>query len=203
MSANSSLQPAAASDVPRKLSNSPPVEVLAMLLLFSVAAWHESVQLSALADSDVWWHLSTGAWILQNHTVPHTGLFSQYPDLPWIASNWLFDVLLAAAYKLVGISALVIFLMAFKVTIAVLMFALEFLACRLAGGYGAILHSRLAGADCLVCCIVRNRVEAPVPHSENGQGASPFLGPVSVSSVGQRGHGVYVRIVRTVLVQCH
>src|SRR5271166_5639834 len=124
MSANSSLQPAAASDVPRKLSNSPPVEVLAMLLLFSVAAWHESVQLSALADSDVWWHLSTGAWILQNHTVPHTGLFSQYPDLPWIASNWLFDVLLAAAYKLVGISALVIFLMAFKVTIAVLMFAL-------------------------------------------------------------------------------
>lgn len=95
-----------------------------MLLLFSVAAWHESVQLSALADSDVWWHLSTGAWILQNHAAPHTGLFSQYPGLPWIASNWFFDVLLAAAYKLMGISAPVILLMAFKVTIAVLLFVL-------------------------------------------------------------------------------
>lgn len=124
MSANSGVHPVAASSIPRKLSNGPPVRVLAMLLLFSVAAWHESVQLSALADSDLWWHLSTGLWILHNHTVPHTGLFSQYPGLPWIASSWLFDVLLAAAYKLMGIRALVLLSMAFKVTIAVLTFML-------------------------------------------------------------------------------
>ena len=72
----------------------------------------------------MWWHLSTGNWILQNHAVPHYGLFSQYSNLPWTDSSWLFDVLLAAAYKLMGLRALPVLLMAFKVAIAVVTFVL-------------------------------------------------------------------------------
>src|SRR5208283_2405802 len=119
MSTNSSVQEEAAANVFRELSNSPPVQGLALLFLFSFGAWYEAVHLSALSDPDVWWHLSTGIWILQNHAVPHTGVFSQYPDLPWVASSWLFDVLLAAAYKLMGLRAFPVLLMAFKVAIAI------------------------------------------------------------------------------------
>ena len=124
MSTNSSVQQVAAPSVFRNLSNSAPVQTLALLLLFSTAAWYEALHLSALANADVWWHLSTGSWILQNHAIPHTGLFSQYADLPWIASSWLFDVLLAATYKVMGLRALPVLLMAFKIAIAVVTFVL-------------------------------------------------------------------------------
>ncbi len=108
----------------RRLRNTAPVQILLLLALFSAAAWYEAVHLSALSGADVWWHLSTGSWILQNHAVPHNGLFSQYADLPWMDSSWLFDVLLGAAYKLMGLRALPVLLMAFKVAIAVVAFAL-------------------------------------------------------------------------------
>jgi hypothetical protein len=100
------------------------VRVLAMLLLFCAAAVYESLHLSSLTDTDVWWHLSTGLWILQNHAVPHSGLFSQYPNLPWIASSWLYDLLLATAYKLLGLRALPVMLMLGKVALAVSAFLL-------------------------------------------------------------------------------
>ncbi len=124
MSTNSSVRQAAVPSELLSVSHSVPVQVAALLLLFTMAAWYESAHLSALADPDVWWHLSTGNWILQNHAVPHYGLFSQYSNLPWTDSSWLFDVLLATAYKSMGLRALPMLLMAFKVTIAVVTFVL-------------------------------------------------------------------------------
>lgn len=124
MSTNSSAREAA---VPSRLLNmslSVPVRMAALLLLFMMAAWYESAHLSALADPDVWWHLSSGNWILQNHAVPHYGLFSQYSNLPWTDSSWLFDVLLAFAFNLMGLRALPVLLMACKVAIAVVTFVL-------------------------------------------------------------------------------
>ena len=97
---------------------------LLLTLLFSAAAGYEAIHLSALFSTDVWWHLRTGLWILQNHTLPRTGLFSQYPNLPWIASSWGYEVLLAAAYKLFGLRAIPIFLMGLRVALAVVTFLL-------------------------------------------------------------------------------
>ncbi len=124
MSTNSAVREVAVPNVFRRLSRGVPVQVAALLLLFTMAAWYEAAHLSALADPDVWWHLSTGNWILQNHAVPHYGLFSQYSNLPWIDSSWLFDVLLASAFKLMGLRALPVLLMMFKVAIAVVTFVL-------------------------------------------------------------------------------
>jgi len=124
MSTNSSVREAAVPGGLLSLSHSVPVQVAALLVLFTTAAWHESAHLSALADPDVWWHLSTGNWILLNHAVPHYGLFSQYSNLPWTDSSWLFDVLLAAAYRFMGLRALPVLLMACKVVIAVVTFVL-------------------------------------------------------------------------------
>lgn len=98
--------------------------LLLLTLLFSAAALYEASHLSALANSDVWWHLRTGLWILQYHAIPHTGLFSQYSDLLWIASSWGYEVLLASAYKLFGLRAIPILLLGLKVALAVVTFAL-------------------------------------------------------------------------------
>ena len=109
---------------PRNAGAAFPVRVLILLLLFSTAAVYEAVHLSSLADADIWWHLSTGIWILQNHAVPHSGVFSQYATLPWIASSWGYDVLLAAAYKVIGLRAVPMTLMVLKVAFAVSAFLL-------------------------------------------------------------------------------
>ena len=123
MSTNSSAREAAVPGLFR-VSHSGPVQVAVLVLLFMMAAWYESAHLSAFADPDVWWHLSTGNWIQQNHALPHYGLFSQSSTLPWTDSSWLFDVLLASVYKLTGLRALPVLLMAFKIAIAVVTFAL-------------------------------------------------------------------------------
>ena len=124
MSTNSSAREAAVPGGLLSVRHSVPVQVAALLLLFTMAAWYESAHLTAFADPDVWWHLSTGNWILQNHAVPQGGLFSQSSTLPWTDSSWLFDVLLAAACKFIGLRALPVLLMAFKVAIAVVTFVM-------------------------------------------------------------------------------
>jgi hypothetical protein len=98
------------------------LQVLVLVLLTTTAAGYEAFSLSALSGLEVWSHLRTGIWILQNHAVPHNGLFSQYPDLPWRAHSWGFDVLLAAAYKLMGLRALPVFLMVVKAALALAFF---------------------------------------------------------------------------------
>ena len=101
-----------------------PVRVLVLLLLFCTAEVYEAVHLSSLTDPDVWLHLRTGLWILQNHSLPHTAVFSQSAQLPWIATSWGFDVLLAAGYKLAGLRVVPLTLMAFKVALALSAFLL-------------------------------------------------------------------------------
>lgn len=101
-----------------------PVRVLALLLIFCTAGVYEALQLSSLTDPDVWLHLRTGLWILQNHAVPHAAAFSQSAQLPWIANSWGFDVLLAFGYKLAGLRVIPVTLIAFKVALAISAFLL-------------------------------------------------------------------------------
>lgn len=46
-----------------------------------------------LADPDIWWHMRTGEWILQNHRIPHVDPFSATTlGRPWVDYCWIFDV---------------------------------------------------------------------------------------------------------------
>jgi len=101
-----------------------PCRILAMSLAFTAAAAYEALHLFALSDGNIWWHLRTGLWILQNYTVPRTGLFSQFPSLPWIDSSWLFDVLAATAYRVLGLTGLPLLLMLLQVAVAIALFIL-------------------------------------------------------------------------------
>lgn len=110
--------------------------------LLSAAAWFEAWRLSALSSVEIWLHLRTGLWILQSHAVPHTGVFSQYSDLPWVDSSWGFDALLAVLYKLLGLRAIPVVLMGLKVGLA----AVTFLLARAAkaGFWMAVFLSAVA-----------------------------------------------------------
>ena len=101
--------------------------IVALVLTFTTAATYEVFHLNALIDSDIWWHLSTGSWILQNRTVPRTGIFSQFASLPWVDSSWTFDVLTAFCVRIWGLAGLPVLLMLLQVAIAIAIF-------RLAGG---------------------------------------------------------------------
>jgi len=101
--------------------------IVTMALLFASAAVFEAGNLSSLStlsNGDIWWHLRTGVWIIQNHSVPHSGLFSQSPDLAWIASSWGYDLLLAFAFRTLGLGSIPVFLMGFKSALAVVTFLL-------------------------------------------------------------------------------
>ncbi|HUI41520.1 MAG TPA: hypothetical protein VL523_06095 [Terriglobia bacterium] len=54
-------------------------------------------------DPDVWWHLKVGATILETHQVPTADPYSfTVHGAPWIAYEWLGDVMMAAAHRAAG-----------------------------------------------------------------------------------------------------
>jgi hypothetical protein len=62
-----------------------------------------------LGDGDSWWHLATGLWILDHRSIPYADQFSYTRSgQPWIAQEWLAQVLMAAAYRIAGWSGVMI-----------------------------------------------------------------------------------------------
>lgn len=83
-----------------KLTSALPLLGLLVVSLFA---------LRRLDDFDTWWHMASGRWILQNHTVPHVDTLSfTVPQNEWINLQWLYDVLLVVVWNIGGASLLVI-----------------------------------------------------------------------------------------------
>lgn len=56
-----------------------------------------------LGEPDLWWHIRTGAWIWQNKAFPTVDVFSYtYAGQPWIAKEWLSQLIYFAAQTLAG-----------------------------------------------------------------------------------------------------
>ena len=74
-----------------------------VVLLVLVCASTAVVTVRPIVDPDIWWHLRTGEWIVENLTVPTTDPFSTYGEnRPWIAYSWLFALGIYGLYQLVG-----------------------------------------------------------------------------------------------------
>src|SRR5688572_7420155 len=57
----------------------------------------------ALRDPDTLWHIRTGRWILEQGRWPEADVFSHtFYGQPWIAKEWLSQLLLNAAYDVGG-----------------------------------------------------------------------------------------------------
>jgi hypothetical protein len=56
-----------------------------------------------LGDSDTYWHIAVGNWILDQGALPRADIYSfTKSGEPWISSSWLAQVLYALAYDLAG-----------------------------------------------------------------------------------------------------
>ncbi|CAE6830591.1 hypothetical protein R69927_07534 [Paraburkholderia domus] len=56
-----------------------------------------------LNDGDTYWHIATGQWMLQTGSVPHADPFSYtFAGAPWVAHEWLSEVVMALAWKAAG-----------------------------------------------------------------------------------------------------
>ena len=54
-----------------------------------------------LNDGDTYLHIAAGFWILRHHAVPATDPFSYtFAGAPWVAHEWLSEVIMAVAYQL-------------------------------------------------------------------------------------------------------
>jgi tetratricopeptide (TPR) repeat protein len=62
-----------------------------------------------MGDSDIWWHLRGGQWILENGRVPRLDPFTfGSADKLWVDIHWSYEVILALAYRVGGVGALVV-----------------------------------------------------------------------------------------------
>src|SRR5271163_1331433 len=73
--------------------------------LFALAAFSPAV----LGDGDTFSHLATGEWIIAHGAAPRADPFSHsMPGAPWVAHEWLSELLLTLAFRLSGWSGVVL-----------------------------------------------------------------------------------------------
>jgi hypothetical protein len=65
--------------------------------------------LALLHDPDTYWHIAAGNWMLAHHALPSADPFSHsMPGAPWLAGEWLGEIILAATYDLAGWGGIVV-----------------------------------------------------------------------------------------------
>lgn len=93
------------------------------------------------ADGDVSWHIAAGRWIIARGAIPDTDPFSfTMAGQPWVAHEWLAEVLLGGAFGLGGFAGLAALI---SVALMVLHLAL-FLHLRSRAGHVAMLAGFVA-----------------------------------------------------------
>jgi hypothetical protein len=80
------------------------IAVIMWLFVCGASGWK-----SLLGDGDTGWHIRTGQYILDHHSVPTQDLFSfSRPGAPWFAWEWLTDVTYALSFQAGGLKAIVL-----------------------------------------------------------------------------------------------
>ena len=77
--------------------------ILIVLVVIFVTA------LQPITDPDFWWHLKTGEYIIQNHGVLHTDVFSSTRlGSEWVAHEWLSEVFMYGVFRIAGFAGLIV-----------------------------------------------------------------------------------------------
>jgi len=80
-------------------------DLIFLALLFTLTSTSLSMRL--LGDAGIGWHIRTGQIILTTHSIPHEDPFSTQIHKPWVAWEWLYDVLVGALEKSAGLNGVV------------------------------------------------------------------------------------------------
>ena len=79
------------------------------LLIFIVLVVIFVTALQPITDPDFWWHLKTGEYIIQNHGIPHTDMFSWTRlGSEWVAHEWLSEVFMYGVFRIAGFAGLIV-----------------------------------------------------------------------------------------------
>ena len=81
-------------------------------VVFAWVLWFGLLAMTAInaLDPDLWWHLRTGQWIVQNGRVPSTDPFSfTRPGAPWVSQEWLSELIFFELWKHGGPGTLIAF----------------------------------------------------------------------------------------------
>jgi hypothetical protein len=66
--------------------------------------------LRPVMDADVWWHLRTGQWLIENQALPATDPFCEATSgKPWVVYSWLYAIIFYGAHAGLGLSGLLWF----------------------------------------------------------------------------------------------
>jgi hypothetical protein len=129
-----------------------PVFIGAMVALAAAAVttlWDPGPVIAGrvVVEGDTWWHLAVGQRILSTHTWPSMDTYSfTMHGAPWIAYEWLGEVVMAVAARMDGIRGLAILLVLLAMTFSVLIYYYAWLRSRnvLASGFAAIAVLQVA-----------------------------------------------------------
>ena len=87
-----------------------PLTFLNLLVFLSLLALFLSLAVHQIVNFDIWWHLKTGRYILENLAVPRSDIYTfTYSGSRWIDLHWLFQVAVYSLYSLFGPGGLIIF----------------------------------------------------------------------------------------------
>ena len=63
-----------------------------------------------VTDTDIWWHLRIGQWIVEHKAIPHTELFStSVAGQPWTAYSWLYELIVFGFFQKLGLIGIVVY----------------------------------------------------------------------------------------------
>jgi Tfp pilus assembly protein PilF len=103
------------------------LKILAVIVVVLALVFPFFLALEKISESDTFWHLKTGEWILSHGAVPHADPFSATASgKEWLDWEWLFQVGIYVLYSLGGFNALVMG----KAFIVFLAGSVVFIACR-------------------------------------------------------------------------
>ncbi|MCA6115284.1 hypothetical protein J6524_10300 [Bradyrhizobium sp. WSM 1738] len=139
-----------------------------------------------LNDSDTYWQIAVGQWILDHHAMPRVDIYSfTKAGEPWTSSSWLAQVLYAVSYELAGWAGPVV--LASISIAATFAFLVHILGRRISAAY-AVAIAMVVMALCLGHFLARPHILAlPVmlawahgllSASERGEAPSPWLLPL-------------------------
>ena len=125
------------------------VAVLASLVFTPLAV-------KLLGDAGIGWHIRTGQQILATHAIPRVDPFSSQIQKPWIAWEWLYDIVVGRLELSAGLNGVVWFTAAVIATVFAALFRL--LVKRGANFANALLLTLLAMSASMIHFLARPHV---------------------------------------------
>lgn len=120
----------------------------ATLLVFLAALWVKAIYpaSSGIADTDFYWHLTYGQWIVDNHSIPTGDFFSwTFTGRPYQLTQWLGEAAMGFAYQAAGLEGT----KALSVLLAAITIGFAWLGAR------RYVHTSMALGLALLCNLVQ------------------------------------------------